>query len=163
MQRGGATPDRPLSLAHAASGALASEAVNLHNKIQSKMQCTGNNIPLPVLSLSWPGRSHGASVGRPISRHRPPLSSYCTSSASWILTIFGQLAETQCTTMGVGSSPASSSTSGAAQNLLTKSECVRFPNIYEFLSGNGAPCDGKGTPRAPLRMRQPNRGYLFSA
>ncbi|KAL3957458.1 hypothetical protein ACCO45_008036 [Purpureocillium lilacinum] len=45
--------------------------------------------------------------------------------------------------MGVGSSPASSSTTGAAQNLLTKSECVRFPNIYEFLSGNGAPCDGK--------------------
>ncbi|GJN85782.1 hypothetical protein PLIIFM63780_009356 [Purpureocillium lilacinum] len=46
--------------------------------------------------------------------------------------------------MGVGSSPASSSISGAAQNLLTKSECVRFPNIYEFVSGNGAPCDGKG-------------------
>ncbi|UNI18772.1 hypothetical protein JDV02_005024 [Purpureocillium takamizusanense] len=50
--------------------------------------------------------------------------------------------------MGVRSSPASSSISGAAQSLLTKSECVRFPNIYEFVAGNGAPCDGKALVRS---------------
>ncbi|KAJ6438395.1 translation initiation factor eIF-2B subunit delta [Purpureocillium lavendulum] len=49
--------------------------------------------------------------------------------------------------MGAASSPTSSSDAGAARGFLSKSECARFPNIHEFLSGNGAPCDGKSKAR----------------